>query len=125
MLHAPAASLWMNTLLPSSSNSTIPSQKCQISPFKATPIIYGAKAQFTPDKDTSPPLSDEGIKRVQGIVGTLLYYANAMDNKILHALSDIGTKQAATTCHTNNKINQLLDYCTIYPNDGITTEPAT
>eukprot|EP00804_Cyclotella_cryptica_P009972 CCRYP_015404-RA/>CCRYP_015404-RA protein AED:0.29 eAED:0.29 QI:0/0/0/1/1/1/2/0/498 len=93
-------------------------KKRQLSPFKATPIVYGAKTYADPDN--SPPLPTEGIKGVQGIVGALLYYARAVDNKLLHALSDIGTEQASATSRTNNKINQLLDYCTTYPNDGIT-----
>jgi hypothetical protein len=50
----------------------------------------------------------------------MLYYARAVNNKLLHALSDIGTELAFTTCHTNDKIDQLLDYCATYPNDGIT-----
>eukprot|EP00804_Cyclotella_cryptica_P026697 CCRYP_007931-RG/>CCRYP_007931-RG protein AED:0.31 eAED:0.31 QI:0/-1/0/1/-1/1/1/0/442 len=95
-------------------------KKCQLSPCKATPIVYGAKTQFSPDPDDSPLLPTEGIKRVQGIVGALLYYARAINNKLLHALSDIGTEQASATGHTNDKINQLLDYCSTYPNDGIT-----
>eukprot|EP00804_Cyclotella_cryptica_P017822 CCRYP_001229-RA/>CCRYP_001229-RA protein AED:0.18 eAED:0.18 QI:0/0/0/0.66/1/1/3/0/737 len=83
-----------------------PPKKRQLSPFKATPIVYGAKTQFSSDPDNSPPLPTEGIKRVQGIAGALLYYAHAVDNKLLHALSEIGT--------------ELLDYCATYPNDGTT-----
>jgi hypothetical protein len=95
-------------------------KKRQLSPFKATPIVYGANTQFSPDPDNSPPLPPDGIKRIQGIVGALLYDAPAVDNKLLHALSDIGTEQASATSRTNDKINQLLDYCATYPNDGIT-----
>eukprot|EP00804_Cyclotella_cryptica_P009053 CCRYP_003151-RA/>CCRYP_003151-RA protein AED:0.23 eAED:0.28 QI:0/0/0/1/0/0/3/0/973 len=95
-------------------------KKCQLSPFKATPIVYGAKTLFSLDPNNSPPRSAKGIKHVQGIVGALLYYARAVDNKLLHMLSDIGTEQKSTTCRPNSKINQLLDYCATYPNDGIT-----
>jgi hypothetical protein len=95
-------------------------KKCQLSPFKATPIVYGAKTQFSPDPDDSPLLPTADIKHVQGIVGALLYYDRAIDNKLLHALSDIGTEQASATCSTNDKINQLLDCCATYPNNGIT-----
>eukprot|EP00804_Cyclotella_cryptica_P000723 CCRYP_001011-RA/>CCRYP_001011-RA protein AED:0.46 eAED:0.46 QI:0/-1/0/1/-1/1/1/0/79 len=56
-------------------------KKRQLSPFRATPIVYGAKTQFSIDPDVSPPLSAEGIKCIQGIVGALLYYARAVDNK--------------------------------------------
>eukprot|EP00804_Cyclotella_cryptica_P014538 CCRYP_004830-RA/>CCRYP_004830-RA protein AED:0.09 eAED:0.09 QI:0/0/0/1/1/1/3/0/993 len=100
-------------------NHPIP-KKRQLSASKAAPVIYGATTQLTPDEDTSDLLDDKGIKRVQGIVGALLYYARAVDNKLLYTLSDIGTEQAAATECTNTKINQLLDYCATYPNDGIT-----
>ncbi len=95
-------------------------KKRQLSPSKAAKIIYGAKTQFTPDEDTSALLDDNGIKRIQGIVGALLYYARAVDNKLLYTLSDIGSEQAAATTRTNQKVHQLLDYCATYPNDGIT-----
>jgi hypothetical protein len=66
-------------------------------PNKAAPIIYGAKVQYSEDSDNSAPLGEPGIRRVQGIVGALLYYACEVDNKLLHALSKIGTQQAAAT----------------------------
>jgi hypothetical protein len=93
-------------------------KKPVLSPFKAAPISYGAKVQYTDDEDSPPPLNDAGVKRVQGILGALLYYARAVDNKLLHALSEIGTQQAATEA-TNKRVNHLLDYCSTYPNDGI------
>eukprot|EP00804_Cyclotella_cryptica_P026150 CCRYP_013039-RC/>CCRYP_013039-RC protein AED:0.28 eAED:0.28 QI:0/0/0/1/0/0.66/3/0/379 len=99
---------------PSSLNITIPHQRNANSlPSKRPP-------SSTRRPDNSPPLPTEGIKRVQGIVGALLYYARAVDNKLLHALSDIGTEQASATSRTNDKVNQLLDYCATYPNDGTT-----
>eukprot|EP00804_Cyclotella_cryptica_P017724 CCRYP_001164-RA/>CCRYP_001164-RA protein AED:0.37 eAED:0.27 QI:0/0/0/1/0.33/0.25/4/0/1265 len=90
-----------------------------LSPYKAAPITYGAKIQYTAVADTSPALDALGIKRVQGIVGALLYYARAVDNKLLHALSKIGTQQATATDATNIRLNHLLYYCATYPNDSI------
>eukprot|EP00804_Cyclotella_cryptica_P028661 CCRYP_008183-RA/>CCRYP_008183-RA protein AED:0.20 eAED:0.05 QI:0/0/0/0.66/1/1/6/0/1274 len=90
-----------------------------LSPYKSAPIIYGTKVQYTDEADTSPALGVLGIKRIQGIVGTLLYYARAVDNKLLHALSEICTQQATATDATNSQLNHLLDYCATYPNDGI------
>ena len=49
--------------------------KPQHAPHAHHPIVYGAAAQLLPDKDTSPPLMNEGIKCIQGIIGLLLYYA--------------------------------------------------
>ena len=55
---------------------------------------------------------------MQCIVGALLYYARAVDNKLLVALNAIRTKQAAATDATDAAVSQLLDYVATYPNDG-------
>ena len=39
--------------------------KFQISPYKHTPIVYGASKQFTNDTDMNAPLDAKGILRVQ------------------------------------------------------------
>ena len=87
---------------------TIPS-KPQHSPFRHAPIIYGAKQQFSNSPDASPKLDDTGIKRVQAIVGALLYYFRAVDNKLLVALSELGSTQASATELTKTDLSQLLD----------------
>ncbi len=72
---------------------------------------YGVKQQFTEEADASPPLGKEEAKYVQAVAGTLLYYARAVDNTILTALSEIATEQANPTEKTLAKVKQLLDYC--------------
>eukprot|EP00804_Cyclotella_cryptica_P018740 CCRYP_007222-RA/>CCRYP_007222-RA protein AED:0.44 eAED:0.44 QI:0/0/0/1/0/0/2/0/167 len=67
------------------------------------------KEQLLLDKDTSPPLDTAGIKRIQGIVGSLLYYARAGDNKLLVALSTISLQQTAAT--QNTATADGLTYC--------------
>ena len=67
-------------------NHTIPT-KPQLSPHRHREIVYGAKEQLTLEEDTSPALNASSIKRVQAIVGALLYYARAVDNKLLAAVS--------------------------------------
>ncbi len=44
-------------------------KKPQLLPFTTTPIAYGQKTQFIPDKDTLASLSPECIKRVQKLSG--------------------------------------------------------
>ena len=78
-------------------------------------MIYGAKEQLSPKYDTTLPLDRQGTKHVQGIVGALLYYARAMDNKLLVSISAIGSQQASATQRTNEVIDQILDYCAPYP----------
>ena len=41
----------------------------------------------------------------------MLYYARAVDNKLLVGLSAIGAQQASATQRTNEAIDQILDYC--------------
>ena len=69
--------------------------------------------------EDSPSLNDKGIKRVQGIVGALLYIGRAVNNKLLVALSAIGAQQVTATEATKYAIKQLLDYVATYPDDGI------
>jgi hypothetical protein len=74
----------------------------------------------TPEEDTSPLLDAAGIKHIKGIVGSLLYYARAVDNKLLTTLSAIEAQQAKATENTREAINQMLDYVATYPNDRTT-----
>ena len=82
-------------------------------------MIYGAKEKLTPEDETSLPLDNQGTKRVQGIIGALLYYARAVENKLLIGLSAIVSQQAAATQSINEAINQIIDYCATYPADRI------
>ena len=95
-------------------------KKPQHSPHAHREIVYGAKEQLLPEADTSPPLDEAGIKRIQGIIGSLLYYARAVDNKLLATLSAISSQQSKATENTAKAVNQLLDYVATYPSDGIT-----
>ena len=72
------------------------------------------------ETDTSPKLSNEGIKRVHAIVSALLYYARVLHNRVLVGLSSIGVQHASSTEKTAAAINQILDQVATYPNDGIT-----
>ena len=63
--------------------------KPQHAPHAHHKITYGAKEQLIPDADTSQPLDETGIKCIKGIIGSLLYYARAVDNKLLTTLSAI------------------------------------
>ena len=54
--------------------------------------MYGKKIHNAPAEDTSPLLSPVGIKHIQQVVGSFLYYARAIDNTIHPALNDIGSQ---------------------------------
>jgi hypothetical protein len=93
--------------------------KPRLSPYKCAPIAYGAKMQLAPATDTSQLLDDDCKHRIQEIVGSLLYYARAVDNKLLVALSAIASCQAKPMIATELTVNHLLDYVATYPNNGI------
>jgi hypothetical protein len=85
--------------------------KQQNSPHPHVAPNYGAKVQYTPEDDDSPPLDKEDTKYIQAVAGTLLYYGRAVDNTILTALSAVATEQAKPTQKTMEVIKQLLEYC--------------
>ncbi len=89
--------------------------KCQLSPHKQCEIIFGQITQLIHVNPYSPPLSSEGVK-----IGALLYYAHAVDNKLLATLSTLSSQQATVTEATNVAMNQLLDYLAMYPDNGTT-----
>ena len=72
-------------------------KKTKYSPHKHRPIYYGATHQIVQPTDTIPPLNYKVIKRVQVIVGALLYVVRAVKKKLIVALSAIGAKQAVET----------------------------
>jgi hypothetical protein len=83
-------------------------------------ITYNAKAQLTPTADTSECIDVHHIRHIQEIVGSLLYHARVVDNKLLVALSAITARQScATIATTKQAVHLLLDYVATYPSGGI------
>jgi hypothetical protein len=71
-------------------------------------------------KRTPPSYSTNTVNaEIQEIVGSLLYYARAVDNKLLVALSAIAARQSCATVATEQAVHLLLDYVATYPADGI------
>ena len=58
-------------------------------------------------------------KYVQGVIGSFLYYARAIDMTILCALSAIASDQANPAKRTMQRVKQLLDYMHYNPNTEI------
>jgi hypothetical protein len=93
--------------------------KPQFIPYKCLPITYGANVHITPDPDSSELLDASRKCHMQEIVGSLLYYAREVNNKLLVALSAIAACQAKATIATEQAVDLLLDYVATYPTDGI------
>jgi hypothetical protein len=96
-------------------------KKPKHSPHQHCKIVYGADAHLQIiEVNTSPSLDAPGIKQVQAIVGCILYYSRAVDNKLLCTLSTISALQALATQNTLVAVNNLLNHVATYPSDGIT-----
>ena len=83
--------------------------KPRCSPYKCAPIAYGTKTQLVSKADLSLLLDDDCKRCIQEIIGSLLYYARAVDNKLLVALSAITACQAKATAATELAVKLLLD----------------
>jgi hypothetical protein len=81
---------------------------------------YGAKAQYTENVNTSPPLDKRGKKYIQEVIGTFLYYARCVNSFMLPALGSLATQQANLMQNTKKLVHQLLDYTATHPNAIIT-----
>jgi hypothetical protein len=91
-----------------------PPTRAQHSPHAWTAPAYGATIQYTAPDDHSTKLDSCNITRLQEIVGTLLYYARAVDSTLLVALGSIAS--APSTEATAQAVTQLLNYCSSHPN---------
>ncbi|KAI2503216.1 Reverse transcriptase (RNA-dependent DNA polymerase) [Fragilaria crotonensis] len=76
---------------------------------------YGAKTQFAPEPDTAVALDATDKTRILEVLGTLLYYARAVDSTLLTAIGELATEQAGGTKTTMDKLAQLLNYCATHP----------
>jgi hypothetical protein len=78
-------------------------------------IQYGKDNQTPTPSNDSPLLNEAGKKHIQQIVGSFLYYAQAIDPTIVMALSDLSSQQSAPTKNTMKQVNQFLDYMWTHP----------
>ena len=91
------------------------SPRPQHSPYVITPKNYSkyAHAQLPPDE--SPKVSKGKIKRIQGVVGSILFYARSVDSTLLVGLNTISIQQTSATENTLKRTEELLDYAATHP----------
>jgi hypothetical protein len=88
------------------------------SPGVYTAPKYGVKVQLAHVDDTDP-LPPEDIKTLQAIVGSMLYYARAVDPTMLPTTNHIASLQALPTVAVKEQAIRLLQYAASYPNNAI------
>ena len=93
--------------------------KPQHCPYEPSPIKYGSASQAVLPQDDSPPLDKDGIKYLQQVIGSFLYYCRATDTTIPHALSELASEQTHATQNTLKKCKQFLDYMATHPDATI------
>ena len=74
---------------------------------------------MTEQPDTSERLQKDGMKRLQEIIGTLLYYARAVDSTMLIALGTLAVAQSKGTKETMKAALHLLNYAYTHPDSAV------
>jgi hypothetical protein len=69
--------------------------------------------------DDSKPLDAEGIKFLQQVVGSFLYYCRATDATIPVALNELATLQTRATKNVMKQCKHFLDYMATHPDAKI------
>ncbi len=74
-----------------------------------------SKVQYA-NVDDSPTLAPEQRTELQAIIGTLLYYARAVDPTLLPIANELASQQASPTVRTLKAVNCALSYAAGNPN---------
>ncbi len=95
------------------------------SPALYTPPSYGRTGpQLSTQPTVSLAASSAQRLELQIIIGSLLYYARAVDATMLPAVCALACEQAAPTLATMASAERLLGYAAKYPNAAITYTPS-
>ncbi len=88
----------------------IASKRIRTCPYTPALKQFGSEVQSLFPPDSLPKLDKVGIKKVKKMVGSILYYARAINMTVLVALSTIAAEQTIVTERTLAKCTQMLDY---------------
>ena len=85
---------------------------------------YGSTAPQVAPVDTSPPATAAEAEELGIVVGSLLYYARAVDATMLQAVCSLASLQAHPTKATMQASNRLLGYAAAFPANILTFKPS-
>jgi len=94
------------------------SKSCQSPTIYVTPN-YNTREQTARPLDVSEPMP-EMVKYVQTVLGSLLYYARAIDSTILVAVNKIAACQTTPTANVMIALQQILDHLNDHRSVSIT-----
>ena len=89
------------------------------SPYQFPKPHYTSELQWAEPLTSSPLLSKFEKKRLERVIGTLLYYVKAIDNTILVPVGTLASQQSQATQSTYKSLSQLLDYLATHPDASI------
>ena len=95
-----------------------PSPGAQFSPHQHTPFTFLKKGEKQHAKEITetPTLDKETSRWIQPGIGSLLYYARALESTLLPTLNQLGTQQALPTTNPKKALERALDYAHTYKN---------
>jgi hypothetical protein len=96
----------------------------QHQPHKHTILTNGATIQYAKLGDKSRPLAKDEKKYIQQVIGTFLYYGQAVDPTMLTSLSAIASTQAKPTKERMIKMHDFHNYAATHQ-DAIITYQAS
>ena len=88
----------------------------QDSPHPAPMAKFTRMTPSPPSPDNAPKLDEKGIKCIQQICGSILWYMRSEDVTTCKALNAIGREKSKATETTRHWKNWLLDYLETHPN---------
>ncbi len=86
----------------------LPTHRPAQTPGRYTIPVY-SKIQYA-NVDDSPSLAPDQRTELQAIIGTLLYYARAVDPTLLPIANELASQQASPTVRVFKAINRALSY---------------
>jgi hypothetical protein len=91
----------------------------QQTPALYTPVQYGTKGAQQVTVDPTPAATDIAKQQLQSIVGSLLYYARAVDPSLMTAVCALSAQQSNPTEAATAAADRLLGYVAAYPDNQL------
>ena len=94
-------------------------KQLQDSPHPAPPMKFTRVTPAPPPPDEASRSDEKGVRRIQQICGSILWYMRACNVTTTKGLNSIGRKQSKATKVTKMWADWMLDYLTTHPNAKI------
>ena len=95
----------------------ITSYRPQYLPYQFTKPHYTSEPQWVEPLTSSPRLSQIEKNRLKRVIGTLIYYGEAIDNTV--PVGTLSLQQSQTKQTTHQSLSQPLDYLATYVDASI------